>query len=165
MAKFTHLHVHSQYSILDGMASISQLIEKSVSLGMYNLALTDHGNMFGIKEFAQEAEKYNKNISEKIKENEEKIVKLQEQIAALEPEAEERKNAEDFDEAAYHKASEEQLVEIFSVMKHFACKFFRLMTFAAKSLFTNSSRWIIVISTPSFCFCRKISHILRLILI
>lgn len=94
MAKFTHLHVHSQYSILDGMASISQLIEKSVSLGMYNLALTDHGNMFGIKEFAQEAEKYNKNISEKIKENEEKIVKLQEQIAALEPEAEERKNAE-----------------------------------------------------------------------
>ena len=51
---FTHLHVHSQYSILDGAASISSLVTKAKNDGMEALALTDHGNMFGIKEFHQE---------------------------------------------------------------------------------------------------------------
>ncbi len=49
--KFTHFHVHSQYSILDGAASIPGLIDKAVSDGMTALSLTDHGNMFGIKLF------------------------------------------------------------------------------------------------------------------
>lgn len=49
--KFTHLHVHSQYSILDGAAPISALVSKAKNDGMEALALTDHGNMFGIKEF------------------------------------------------------------------------------------------------------------------
>ncbi len=49
--KFTHFHVHSQYSILDGAASISGLIDKAVADGMPALSLTDHGNMFGIKLF------------------------------------------------------------------------------------------------------------------
>ncbi|MCC8174657.1 MAG: DNA polymerase III subunit alpha [Odoribacter sp.] len=48
---FTHFHVHSQYSILDGAASISGLVEKAVADGMKAIALTDHGNMFGIKHF------------------------------------------------------------------------------------------------------------------
>ncbi len=48
---FTHFHVHSQYSILDGAASIPGLIEKAVKDGMTALALTDHGSMFGIKLF------------------------------------------------------------------------------------------------------------------
>ncbi len=48
---FTHLHVHSQYSILDGAASISGLVKKAKETGMTALALTDHGSMFGIKEF------------------------------------------------------------------------------------------------------------------
>ncbi len=48
---FTHLHVHSQYSILDGAASISGLVKKAKENGMTSLALTDHGSMFGIKEF------------------------------------------------------------------------------------------------------------------
>ena len=51
MIPFTHLHVHSQYSILDGAASISGLVEKAKNNGMKALALTDHGMMFGIKEF------------------------------------------------------------------------------------------------------------------
>jgi DNA polymerase III subunit alpha len=51
MIPFTHLHVHSQYSILDGAASISGLVSKAKSDGMTALALTDHGSMFGIKEF------------------------------------------------------------------------------------------------------------------
>ncbi len=51
MIPFTHLHVHSQYSILDGAASINGLVQKAKSDGMNALALTDHGNMLGIKEF------------------------------------------------------------------------------------------------------------------
>ena len=46
--QFTHFHVHSQYSILDGAASIPGLIEKAKADGQTALALTDHGNMFGI---------------------------------------------------------------------------------------------------------------------
>jgi len=49
--QFTHLHVHSQYSILDGAASIKGLVQKAKANGMTALALTDHGSMFGIKEF------------------------------------------------------------------------------------------------------------------
>ena len=49
--QFTHFHVHSQYSILDGAASIPGLIAKAKADGQTALALTDHGNMFGIKLF------------------------------------------------------------------------------------------------------------------
>lgn len=51
MIPFTHLHVHSQYSILDGAASVAALVNKAKNDGMKALALTDHGTMFGIKEF------------------------------------------------------------------------------------------------------------------
>ncbi|WP_423130286.1 DNA polymerase III subunit alpha [Gaoshiqia sp. Z1-71] len=51
MIPFTHLHVHSQYSILDGAASIKGLVGKAKGDGMTALALTDHGMMFGVKEF------------------------------------------------------------------------------------------------------------------
>ena len=55
---FVHLHVHSQYSILDGQASISSLFERAKELGMPALALTDHGNMYGVKEFLKVAKKF-----------------------------------------------------------------------------------------------------------
>ncbi|MDQ1333045.1 MAG: polymerase subunit alpha, partial [Bacteroidota bacterium] len=51
MAIFSHLHVHTQYSILDGASSIPLLVDKVKSLGMEAIAITDHGNMFGVKEF------------------------------------------------------------------------------------------------------------------
>ncbi len=54
---FTHLHVHSQYSILDGAAHIKSLISKAVDDKMIAVAITDHGNMFGVKEFHNEATK------------------------------------------------------------------------------------------------------------
>jgi DNA polymerase-3 subunit alpha len=57
MALFAHLHVHTQYSILDGASNIPLLIEKVKSLGMEALAITDHGNMFGAKEFHNSATK------------------------------------------------------------------------------------------------------------
>ena len=48
---FTHLHVHSQYSILDGQASVNALVSKAAADGMKAVALTDHGTMMGIKDF------------------------------------------------------------------------------------------------------------------
>ena len=74
---FTHLHVHSHFSILDGMSKVGDLIDKCTKNGMYSMALTDHGNMFGIKEFADSANKYNGKVKDKIKEQE-KILKNEE---------------------------------------------------------------------------------------
>lgn len=51
MIPFVHLHVHSQFSLLDGQASIQGLVDKAIGDGMPGIALTDHGAMFGIKEF------------------------------------------------------------------------------------------------------------------
>jgi DNA polymerase-3 subunit alpha len=51
MTSFSHLHVHTQYSILDGASNITHLIDKVKSMGMEAVAITDHGNMFGVKEF------------------------------------------------------------------------------------------------------------------
>ena len=47
---FTHLHVHSRYSLLDGMATVHDIVDKCIASGMNAVALTDHGNMYGIKE-------------------------------------------------------------------------------------------------------------------
>ena len=55
---FVHLHVHTQYSILDGQSSISGLFERAKELGMPAIAITDHGNMYGVKEFLKVAKKY-----------------------------------------------------------------------------------------------------------
>ncbi|MBG9374746.1 DNA polymerase III subunit alpha [Panacibacter sp. DH6] len=53
--QFSHLHVHTQYSLLDGAAGISDLYKKAGKLGMPALAITDHGNMFGVFEFVKQA--------------------------------------------------------------------------------------------------------------
>ena len=55
---FVHLHVHTQYSILDGQASIENLFDRAEELGMPALAMTDHGNMYGVKEFFKFAKKH-----------------------------------------------------------------------------------------------------------
>lgn len=70
MPRFTHLHVHSHFSILDGMSKIPDLISKCKRCGMYSLALTDHGNMFGIKELMDATGKENRKVKDKIKEQE-----------------------------------------------------------------------------------------------
>ena len=57
MAVFSHLHVHTQYSILDGASNITNLIDRVKSMGMEAVAITDHGNMFGVKEFHSTASK------------------------------------------------------------------------------------------------------------
>ena len=54
---FSHLHVHTQYSLLDGAAGIRPLLAKAKQFGMGSIAITDHGNMFGVPEFVSEAKK------------------------------------------------------------------------------------------------------------
>jgi DNA polymerase-3 subunit alpha len=56
--KFSHLHVHTQFSLLDGAASIQSLYKKAMDDGMPALAISDHGNMFGVFEFVAEAHKH-----------------------------------------------------------------------------------------------------------
>jgi len=64
MEDFVHLHVHTQYSILDGQAAIKKLVDKAIGNGMRGMAITDHGNMFGIKEFFNYTNKVNKDLEE-----------------------------------------------------------------------------------------------------
>lgn len=77
MQEFVHLHVHSQYSILDGQASIPKLVDKAVNDGMRGIAITDHGNMFGIKEFFNYVNKINGKTNDGIKELKKKISDIQ----------------------------------------------------------------------------------------
>lgn len=59
MPDFSHLHVHTQFSLLDGAADITKLYKKAAKDGMKALAITDHGNMFGVFKFVAEASKHN----------------------------------------------------------------------------------------------------------
>ncbi len=59
MQDFIHLHVHSYYSILDGQSPIDKIVDKAIANGMRGMALTDHGNMFGIKELFDYCNKVN----------------------------------------------------------------------------------------------------------
>ena len=65
MEDFVHLHVHSQYSLLDGQASIKKMVDKAIGDGMRGMALTDHGNMFGVKELYDYCIKVNKDRKKK----------------------------------------------------------------------------------------------------
>ncbi|MBR4229815.1 MAG: DNA polymerase III subunit alpha [Bacteroidales bacterium] len=64
MPQFVHLHVHSHYSMLDGMSKIPDLVKKARKCGMNAMALTDHGNMFGIKDFLDTVAKVNGKLGE-----------------------------------------------------------------------------------------------------
>ena len=77
MNNFVHLHVHSQYSMLDGQASIPNLVDKAMADGMKGIALTDHGAMFGVKEFYNYVKKKNSKYDSAIKELKGEIKKLE----------------------------------------------------------------------------------------
>ena len=81
MQDFVHLHVHTQYSLLDGQASVSRLVDKAMKDGMKGIAVTDHGNMFGIKEFTNYVNKKNGGPKGEIKD-------LKKRIAGIETEEE-----------------------------------------------------------------------------
>ncbi|MBQ8672910.1 MAG: DNA polymerase III subunit alpha [Bacteroides sp.] len=77
MQDFVHLHVHTEYSLLDGQASVSKLVDKAMKDGMRGIAVTDHGNMFGIKEFTNYVNKKNSGPKGEIKD-------LKKRMAAIE---------------------------------------------------------------------------------
>ena len=77
MQDFVHLHVHTQYSLLDGQASVSALIDKAMKNGMKGIAVTDHGNMFGIKEFTNYVNKKNGGPKGEIKEQKKRIAAIE----------------------------------------------------------------------------------------
>lgn len=54
---FTHLHVHTEYSLLDGSSKIKEITKRAKELGMDSLAITDHGVMYGVIEFYEAAKK------------------------------------------------------------------------------------------------------------
>ena len=58
--EFTHLHVHSHYSLLDGLSKVEEIVDKCLASGMHSVALTDHGNMYGIKDLLDYCKKVNK---------------------------------------------------------------------------------------------------------
>ncbi|MDE5704600.1 DNA polymerase III subunit alpha [Muribaculum sp.] len=93
MSPFIHLHVHTQYSVLDGQASVTALVDKAISDGMPGIAITDHGNMFGIKEFYNYVKKKNGKVNDQIKEAKKSLEEAnerndQESIEKLEKEIE-----------------------------------------------------------------------------
>ena len=90
MRDFVHLHVHSQYSILDGQASIQRLVDKAIADGQRGIALTDHGNMFGVKEFWNYIKKKNGARRDKVKEAKAKVTALQAEVDATETPTEEQ---------------------------------------------------------------------------
>ncbi len=92
MQDFVHLHVHTQYSLLDGMASIPKLVDKAMADGMRGMAITDHGNMMGVKELFNYTKKKNGATKGEIQ-------KLKETLAELE-------KAEQPDEAALAETRE-----------------------------------------------------------
>ena len=76
MPQFVHLHVHSQYSILDGQASIQRLVDKAMADGQPGIAITDHGDMFGIKEFYNYVKKVKGKLKDKAADCEKRLEEL-----------------------------------------------------------------------------------------
>lgn len=103
MKDFVHLHVHTQYSILDGQASIPNLVEKALKDGMRGMAVTDHGNMMGIKEFYNYVKSKRKSAQSALKD-------LQGKLLALD-------TAEDFGEYATREEAQKALEQQIATKK------------------------------------------------
>ncbi len=87
MQNFVHTHVHTQYSILDGQANIGKLIDKAIKDDMPGIAITDHGVMFGVKEFCNTLAKKKKGFKGDIAKLEKQNLELQEGTFIVEGEA------------------------------------------------------------------------------
>ena len=83
MPQFVHLHVHTQYSILDGQASVQRLVDKAMADGQPGIAVTDHGDMFGIKEFYNYVQKVKGKCKDKAAEAEARTAALRESAAEV----------------------------------------------------------------------------------
>ena len=98
MQEFVHLHVHTQYSLLDGQTNIKKMIDKAVADGMRGVAVTDHGNMMGIKEFKNYCDKVNDNLKKEGK-HFKPIIGCEVYVA---PRHKEQRESKELDGANYH---------------------------------------------------------------
>ena len=98
MQEFVHLHVHTQYSLLDGQTNIKKLVDKAIADGMRGVAVTDHGNMMGIKEFKNYCDKVNKDLKEQGK-HFKPIIGCEVYVA---PRHKEQRESKELDGANYH---------------------------------------------------------------
>ena len=98
MQEFVHLHVHTQYSLLDGQTNIKKLVDKAIADGMRGVAVTDHGNMMGIKEFKNYCDKVNDKLKEEGK-HFKPIIGCEVYVA---PRRKEQRESKELDGANYH---------------------------------------------------------------
>ena len=98
MPDFVHLHVHTQYSLLDGQASIPKLLKKATDDGMRGMAITDHGNMMGVKEFVNACNNLNKDRTKKGEEPFKPIIGCEVYVAQRSKEMKDK----ELDSARYH---------------------------------------------------------------
>ena len=98
MQEFVHLHVHTQYSLLDGQTNIHKLVDKAIADGMRGVAVTDHGNMMGIKEFKNYCDKVNKELKPQGK-HFKPIIGCEVYVA---PRHKEQRESKELDGANYH---------------------------------------------------------------
>ena len=144
MQPFVHIHVHSQYSLLDGQASIARLVDKAMKDGMTALALTDHGVMYGVKDFVNYVSKKNAPVKSKIKKIESELLKVQ-------------NNSQDIALSDDNKATEQQLKEklsleqknLFKPIIGCECYLARRDRFQQKDK-VDSSGWHLVVLAKNF---------------
>ena len=122
MHDFIHIHVHSQYSILDGQASISKLVDKALRDGMRGMALTDHGNMMGIKEFFNYTNKIKANAKKAVKRLNEKLQAINEGSYEPDKDKEANKSPEDIAAATRKELAEQQRIVDFKPI--FGCEMY-----------------------------------------
>lgn len=98
MQEFVHLHVHTQYSLLDGQTNIKKMVDKAIADGMRGVAVTDHGNMMGIKEFKNYCDKVNDKLAKEGK-HFKPIIGCEVYVA---PRRKEQRESREMDGANYH---------------------------------------------------------------
>ena len=140
MEPFIHLHVHTQFSVLDGQASIPALVDKAIADGMPGIAITDHGNMFGIKEFFNYVKKKNSKVNDAIKAAKKDIEKLEKGEIKPEKKNEGDENTPENDEAVPTETSEEAIARLKGEIAALQKKLFKPI-FGCEMYVANKSRF------------------------
>ena len=140
MEPFIHLHVHTQFSVLDGQASIPALVDKAIADGMPGIAITDHGNMFGIKEFFNYVKKKNGKVNDAIKAAKKNIEKLEKGEIKPEKKNEGDENTPENDEAVPAETPAEAIARLNGEIAALQKKLFKPI-FGCEMYVANKSRF------------------------
>ena len=140
MEPFIHLHVHTQFSVLDGQASIPALVDKAIADGMPGIAITDHGNMFGIKEFFNYVKKKNGKVNDAIKAAKKNIENLEKGETKPEKKNEGDENTPENDEAVAAETPAEAIARLNGEIAALQKKLFKPI-FGCEMYVANKSRF------------------------